>query len=130
MGYKKFGLITTVLRSIWPSNNLFSVNKTAGTFTPNNENVSSALEQILVNATVALITYWGQTTTVDASVVQDQLVWVYHIQRLWIVYATALAVTAACGAVGLACILKNGEDRDLTFWILSGRLGTRNWMML
>ncbi|SJL15168.1 uncharacterized protein ARMOST_18653 [Armillaria ostoyae] len=99
-----------------PTNNLFSVNETAGTFTPNSKNVSSALEQILVNITVALITYWGQTTMVNASVAQDQLVWVYDIQRLWIVYATALAVTAACGAVGLACVLKNGEDRDLTFW--------------
>ncbi|PBK65014.1 hypothetical protein ARMSODRAFT_1053323 [Armillaria solidipes] len=96
--------------------NLFSLNETAGTFTPNSENVSSALEQILVNATVALITHWDQTTMVDASVAQDQLVWVYHVQRLWIIYATALAVTAACGAVGLVCILKNGEDSDLTFW--------------
>ncbi|KAK0240997.1 hypothetical protein EDD85DRAFT_934124 [Armillaria nabsnona] len=98
------------------SNNLFSLNETAGTFTPNNKNVSGALEQILVNLTVALITHWGQTTMVDASVAQDQLVWVYDIQRLWIVYATALAVTVACGAVGFACILKNGEDSDLTFW--------------
>ncbi|PBK95103.1 hypothetical protein ARMGADRAFT_1077859 [Armillaria gallica] len=53
---------------------------------------------------------------VDASVAQDQLVWIYDIQRLWIIYATALVVTVTCGAVGLACILKNGEDRDLTFW--------------
>ncbi len=98
------------------TNNLFSLNETAGTFIPNSGNVSSALEQILVNLTVALITYWGQTTMIDASVVQDQLVWVYHIQRLWIIYMTALAVTAACGAVGFACILKNGEDRALTFW--------------
>ncbi|PBK95079.1 hypothetical protein ARMGADRAFT_1144773 [Armillaria gallica] len=98
------------------SNNLFSLNETVGTFTPNNRNVSSALEQILVNVTVALITHWAQTTVVDASVAQDQLVWVYNIQRLWIVYVTALAVTAACGAVGLACILKNGEDSNLTFW--------------
>ncbi len=98
------------------TNNLFSLNETVGTLTPNGGNVSSALEQILVNLTVALITHWGQTTKVVASVAQDQLVWVYHIQRLWIVYATALAVTAACGAVGFACILKNGEDRDLTFW--------------
>ncbi|PBK65001.1 hypothetical protein ARMSODRAFT_1022706 [Armillaria solidipes] len=97
-------------------NNLFSLNETAGTFTPNSKNVSSALEQILVNATVALITHWGETTMVNASVAQDQLVWVYDIQRLLIVYATALAVTAACGAVGFACILKNGEDRDLAFW--------------
>ncbi len=52
---------------------------------------------------------------VDALVVQDQLVWFYHVQRLWIIYASALAVTAACGAVGLACVLKNGQDRDLTF---------------
>ncbi len=98
------------------SNNLFSLNETAGTFTPNSKNVSTALEQILVNATVALITYWGQTTMVDASVIQDQLVWVYHIQRLWIIYATALAVTVACGAVGIACMLENGEVRDLAFW--------------
>ncbi|PBK95086.1 hypothetical protein ARMGADRAFT_1077845 [Armillaria gallica] len=26
------------------------------------------------------------------------------------------AVTVACGVVGLACILKNGEDSDVTFW--------------
>ncbi len=38
------------------SNNLFSLNETAGTFTPNSNNVIGALEQILVNATVALIT--------------------------------------------------------------------------
>lgn len=98
------------------SSNLFSLNETAGTLTTNSVNVTNALEQILVNVTIALITYWGQTTTVDASVAQDQLVWVYHVQRLWIIYATALALTMACGAVGLACILKNGEDRDLTFW--------------
>ncbi|KAK0431402.1 hypothetical protein EV421DRAFT_1927773 [Armillaria borealis] len=98
------------------TNNLFSLNETAGTFTPNSKNVSTALEQILVNLTVALVTHWGQTTMVDASVAQDQLVWVYHVQRLWIIYATALAVTAACGVVGLACILKNGEDSDLSFW--------------
>ncbi|PBK65007.1 hypothetical protein ARMSODRAFT_1087652 [Armillaria solidipes] len=98
------------------TNNLFSQNETAGTLSPNSQNVSTALEQILVNLTVALITHWGQTTMVDASVAQDQLVWVYHIQRLWIIYATALAVAAACGAVGLACVLKNGEDSDLTFW--------------
>ncbi|KAK0241013.1 hypothetical protein EDD85DRAFT_934126 [Armillaria nabsnona] len=98
------------------TNNLFLLNETAGTFIPNSKNVSSALEQILVNLTVALITHWDQTTMVHASVVQDQLVWVYHIQRLWIIYATALAVTAACGVVGLACMLKNGEDSDVTFW--------------
>ncbi|KAK0505450.1 hypothetical protein EDD18DRAFT_1129500 [Armillaria luteobubalina] len=98
------------------TSNVFLVNETAGTFTPKSENISSTLEQILVNVTVALITYWGQPTEVSASVAQDQLVWVYHIQSLWITYATALAVTAACGAVGLACILENGEDSDLTFW--------------
>ncbi len=69
-----------------------------------------------MNFTVALMTHWGQKTMVNASLAQDRLVWVYHVQRLWIVYATALAVTAACGAVGFACILRNGEDRDLTFW--------------
>ncbi|PBK95087.1 hypothetical protein ARMGADRAFT_1061841 [Armillaria gallica] len=54
------------------TNNLFSVNQTEGTFTSNNKNISSALEQILVNLTVALITYWGQTTMVDASVTQGR----------------------------------------------------------
>ncbi len=106
------------------TNNVFSMNETAGMFTSNSENVGRALEKILVNVTVALITHWGQMTMVDASVAQDQLVWVYHVHRLWIVYATALAVTAACGAVGLACILKNGEDRDLAFWDIV--LVTRN----
>ncbi len=98
------------------SNNLFSLNETAGTFTPNSDNVISALEQILVNATVALIASLGHKTMVEASVVQDQLVWVYHIERLWIIYSTVLAVTAAYGAVGLACMLKNREESDLRFW--------------
>ncbi|KAK0207466.1 hypothetical protein IW262DRAFT_1302681 [Armillaria fumosa] len=97
------------------SNNLFSLNETAGTFTPNSDNVISALEQILVNATVALIASLGQNARADASVVQDQLVWVYHVGRLWIIYSMALAVTAACGVIGLACMLKNREDGDLTF---------------
>ncbi|KAK0432423.1 hypothetical protein EV421DRAFT_1910929 [Armillaria borealis] len=98
------------------SSNLFSINDSAVTFAPSSGNVSSALEQILLNATVAIIASWGDTTIVTASVVQDQLVWVYHEQRLWIIYATALGLTAVCGAVGVACILKDGNDRDLTFW--------------
>ncbi len=98
------------------SSNLFSLNETAGTFTPKSENVSSALEQILVNVTVALIAFMDHTIAVNASVTQDQLVWVYHVQGLWIVYVTALVVTATCGAIALACMLKDGEDSDLTFW--------------
>ncbi|KAK0207467.1 hypothetical protein IW262DRAFT_1469412 [Armillaria fumosa] len=97
------------------STNLFSLNETAGTFTPNSENVVDTLEHILVNATVALITSLGQTTMVNASLVHDQLVWVYHGQRLWVIYSTALAVTGICGAFALACILKDGEDRNSTF---------------
>ncbi|KAK0207471.1 hypothetical protein IW262DRAFT_1419737 [Armillaria fumosa] len=110
---KPHALTTT---SGFDTNNLFSLNETAGTFTPNSENVVTALEQILVNVTVALISSLGHTTTVNASVVQDGLVWVYHVQRLWIVYITALVVTTACGAVGLVCILKDGEEHDVTFW--------------
>ncbi|KAK0462303.1 uncharacterized protein EV420DRAFT_1761573 [Desarmillaria tabescens] len=98
------------------TSNLFSINETARTFTPNIENVTGALEQILVNVTVALITYMGHTAVVNASVAQDQLIWVYHSQRLWIIYGTALILTAVCGVVGLVCMLKDGEDRDLTFW--------------
>ncbi|KAK0184143.1 hypothetical protein F5146DRAFT_1145786 [Armillaria mellea] len=99
------------------SNNLlFSLNETAGTFTPNSENVLGALEQILVNTTVAMITSMGHITLVNASVVQDKLIWVYHGQRLWIIYATALALTATSGAITLVCMLKNGGESDLTFW--------------
>ncbi|SJL15166.1 uncharacterized protein ARMOST_18651 [Armillaria ostoyae] len=99
------------------SNNLlFSLNETAKTFTPNSENVISALEQILVNATVAMITSMGHTTLVNASVVKNQLIWVYHCQRLWIIYATALALAATSGGIALVCMLKNGGESDLTFW--------------
>ncbi|KAK0431400.1 hypothetical protein EV421DRAFT_2024556 [Armillaria borealis] len=70
----------------------------------------------LVNTTVAMITSMGHTTLVNASVVQDQLVWVYHGQRLWIIYATALGLTATCGGIALVCMLKNGGESDLTFW--------------
>ncbi|KAK0462306.1 uncharacterized protein EV420DRAFT_1523990 [Desarmillaria tabescens] len=98
------------------STNLFSLDETARTFTPNAENVISALEQILVNATVALISSTGDTTVTNASVTEDQLIWVYHSQRLWIIYAATLISTAACGAVGLACTLKDGDDSNTTFW--------------
>ncbi|KAK0505465.1 hypothetical protein EDD18DRAFT_1098824 [Armillaria luteobubalina] len=94
----------------------FSLNETAGMFTPNSENVLGALEQILVNTTVAMITSMGHRTLVNASVVQDKLIRVYHNQRLWIIYATALALTATCGGIALVCMLKNGEESDLTFW--------------
>ncbi|SJL15171.1 uncharacterized protein ARMOST_18657 [Armillaria ostoyae] len=90
------------MTSLTERSNLFSLNETAGTFTPNSENVVNALEQILLNATVALISSMGHTTTVNPSVAEDKLVWVYHVQRLWI----------------------NGEDSDLTFWDI-GR-ATRN----
>ncbi|PBK65011.1 hypothetical protein ARMSODRAFT_1022714 [Armillaria solidipes] len=103
-------------KELLSNNLLFSLNETAGTFTPNSENVLGALEQILVNTTVAMITSMGHTTLVNASVVQDQLVWVYHGQRLWIIYATALALTATCGGIALVCMLKNGGESDLTFW--------------
>ncbi len=63
-----------------------------------------------------MITSMGHTTLVNASVVQDKLIWVYHGQRLWIIYATALALTATCGGFGLVCMLKNGGESNLTFW--------------
>ncbi len=53
------------------SNNLFLLNETAGTFTPNSDNVISTLEQILVNATITLIASLGHRTMVEASVAQD-----------------------------------------------------------
>ncbi|KAK0241022.1 hypothetical protein EDD85DRAFT_764124 [Armillaria nabsnona] len=93
---------------------LFSLNETARTLTPKSKSLGHALEQILVNATVALITSLGQTTTVNALV--PQLVWAYHGQSLWIIYATALVVTAVCRAVGLACMLEDGEENSLDFW--------------
>ncbi|PBK65004.1 hypothetical protein ARMSODRAFT_1053310 [Armillaria solidipes] len=97
------------------SSNLFSLNETAGTFTPNSENVVNALEQIVLNATVALISSMGHTTTVNPSVAEDKLVWVYHVQRLWIVNSGMW-----CHRIGM----QNGEDSDLTFWDI-GR-ATRN----
>ncbi len=85
-------------------------------FTPSNENVLSTLEQILVNTTVVMITSMGHMTLVNASVVQDKLIWIYHGQRLWIIYATALALTATSSGFTLVCMLKNGGESDLTFW--------------
>ncbi|KAK0207465.1 hypothetical protein IW262DRAFT_1469406 [Armillaria fumosa] len=99
------------------SNNLlFSLNETAGMFTLNSENVLGALEQILMNTTIAMITSMGHMTLVNTSVVHDKLIWVYHCQRLWIIYATALALTATYGGIALLCMLKNRGESDLTFW--------------
>ncbi|KAK0475403.1 hypothetical protein IW261DRAFT_1595410 [Armillaria novae-zelandiae] len=106
---------STTVTNLLASTNLFSLNETAGTFTPNSENVVNALEEILVNATVGLITSSGQTTMVNAWVVHDQLVWVYHGGRLWVIYSTVLAVTATCGVIALVCTRKDREDKNSTF---------------
>ena len=95
--------------------NLFVLNETAATFSPRSEDIKTALEQILVNSTVALISSSPETTTVNASVAQNQLVWVYDARRLWVTYIIALTSALFCGAIGLVCMMKNGEIRDLSF---------------
>ncbi|KAK0220708.1 hypothetical protein IW262DRAFT_1494690 [Armillaria fumosa] len=97
------------------TSNLFSMNETAQTFSPNHPDMRRALEETLINATIALISSEGDTTMVEASVARDQLVWVYHSLRLWIPYVVALVCTAMCGAAGLTCIVKNEEVGDLGF---------------
>ncbi|KAK0445059.1 uncharacterized protein EV420DRAFT_1573231 [Desarmillaria tabescens] len=69
----------------------------------------TSLERILVNARA------GKRTTVNATIMQNQLVWVYNARRLWGTYATALALALICGAVGLVCMLNNDDIRDLAF---------------
>ncbi|PBK74226.1 hypothetical protein ARMSODRAFT_971477 [Armillaria solidipes] len=95
---------------------LFSLNDTARTFSENTVNIKGALERMLVNATVALISLAGDTTTVDAAVARDLFVWVYDAHRLWITYSiTALGMTFVCGVLGLVCIMRNGEAGDVSF---------------
>ncbi len=94
---------------------LFSMNESARTFSPNPSNMSRALEDVLVNATIALISSEREMTLVEASVAHDQLVWVYQYPRLWIPYAVALVCTAVCGVAGFACMVKNEDVRDLGF---------------
>ncbi|KAK0457199.1 uncharacterized protein EV420DRAFT_512846 [Desarmillaria tabescens] len=119
VGDKQWSSESKVLTS-----NLFSMNETAQTFSPNVPNMARALEEILVNATIALISSREDTMMAEASVAQNQLVWVYHWQRLWIVYAVALVCTAACGVAGLACMVKNKEIGDLSFTAIAR--ATRN----
>ncbi len=97
------------------STGIFVINETATTFSPRDDDVKTALEQILVNATISLISSGTETTEVDATVGQDHLVWAYDMRRLWMTYTTALGLTLVCGAIGLACIVQNGEVRDLAF---------------
>ncbi|PBK61410.1 hypothetical protein ARMSODRAFT_1064875 [Armillaria solidipes] len=97
------------------STGIFVINETVATFSPRDDDVKTALEQILVNATIALISSGTETTEVNATVMQDYLVWVYDARKLWMTYTIALVLTFVCGAVGLACIVKNGEVRDLAF---------------
>ncbi len=97
------------------STGIFVINETAATFSSRDDDVKTALEQILVNATIALISAGTETTEVNATVTPDYLVWVYDVRRLWMAYATALALSFICGGIGLACIVKNGEVRDLAF---------------
>ncbi|KAK0482790.1 hypothetical protein IW261DRAFT_1679577 [Armillaria novae-zelandiae] len=110
VGDKQWFSQTNVLTS-----NLFSMNETARTFSPNPPDMRRALEETLVNATIALISSEGDMAMVEASVARDRLVWVYHALRLWIPYAVALGCTAVCGAAGLTCIVKNKEVGDLDF---------------
>ncbi|PBK91986.1 hypothetical protein ARMGADRAFT_1166138 [Armillaria gallica] len=110
VGDKQWFSETKVLTS-----NLFSMNETARTFSPNPPDMRRALEETLINATIALISSEGDTAMVEASVARDQLVWVYHSLRLWIPYAAALVCTAVCGVAGLTCIVKNKEVGDLGF---------------
>ncbi|KAK0226214.1 hypothetical protein IW262DRAFT_1457441 [Armillaria fumosa] len=95
--------------------NLFSLNDTARTFSENTADIKGALERMLVNATVALISSVGETTTVDATVARDLFVWVYDAHRLWITYSIALGVSFVCGVLGIVCIIRNGEAGDIAF---------------
>ncbi len=69
----------------------------------------------MLNTTIAFISSEGEMTLVEASVAQDQLVWVYQSPRLWIPYGVTLVCTAVCGAAGLVCMVKNNDVRDLGF---------------
>lgn len=95
--------------------NLFSLNNTARTFSENTVDIKGALERMLVNATIALISSVGETTTVDGTVARDLFVWVYDAHRLWITYSIALGVSFVCGVLGIVCIIRNGEAGDITF---------------
>ncbi|KAK0203290.1 hypothetical protein DFS33DRAFT_977932 [Desarmillaria ectypa] len=95
------------------TSNMLSMNEIIQTFSRNPANMICAPEEILVNTTIAIISW--DTTMVEASVSWDQLVWVYRYHRLWIVYAIALVCTAACGAAGFVCMMKNEEVGDLRF---------------
>ncbi|KAK0439281.1 uncharacterized protein EV420DRAFT_1734129 [Desarmillaria tabescens] len=53
---------------------LFVVNETAVTFSPRGASVKTALEQVLVNLTVALIGAGREMTTVNATIMLNQLV--------------------------------------------------------
>lgn len=97
------------------TSDIFFLNEFTGQFSPRTPDVRRSLEQLLVNLTVALIASSMNTTEVSASVEQDKLVWEYDAQRLWIIYGTALAFTVVSGAIGLACILKDGDDESSSF---------------
>ncbi len=106
--------VSNISTSILASN-LFTLNEYTEQFSSSTRDIKGELEKLLVNFTVALIASSTDTTAVNASVSQNQLVWVYDAQRLWTIYGIALACTAVSGAVGLACILKDGDDESFSF---------------
>ncbi|KAK0432236.1 hypothetical protein EV421DRAFT_1911140 [Armillaria borealis] len=97
------------------TSNLFLMNETAWTFSPNPSNMSCALEEVMMNMTVALMSSEREMMLVEASVAQDRLVWVYQYSRLWIPYGVTLVCMAMCGVAGLACMVKNKDVGDLGF---------------
>ncbi|KAK0467429.1 hypothetical protein IW261DRAFT_1613018 [Armillaria novae-zelandiae] len=97
------------------TSNIFYLNEFTGQFSPRTPDIRHGLEQLLVNLTVALIASSMNTTEVSASVEQNKLVWEYDAHRLWIIYGIALGLTAFSGVVGLACILKDGDNESLSF---------------
>ncbi|KAK0227227.1 hypothetical protein EDD85DRAFT_794501 [Armillaria nabsnona] len=106
--------ISNISTSILASN-LFTLNEYTEQFSSSTGDIRGGLEKLLVNFTVALIASSTDTIAVNASVSQNQLVWVYDANRLWTIYGIALACTAVGGAVGLACILKDGDDESFSF---------------
>ncbi|KAJ6599739.1 hypothetical protein DFH09DRAFT_1355836 [Mycena vulgaris] len=78
-------------------------------------NVSQALQDLVANATLGFIHLNTATTTVDATVSSNAIIYIYDRTSLVATYSVAMFLLVLMSAVGMFCLLQNGEPSSNKF---------------
>ncbi|KAF7366796.1 hypothetical protein MSAN_00937900 [Mycena sanguinolenta] len=77
--------------------------------------ISQALQDLVANVTLGFVSLAMGNITVDASVTPQGLVYIYDRKTLIATYAVTFGILVAMSAVGLFCLVKNGESSANSF---------------